>query len=316
MIKFGVYLPFYSFGFNRGRYRSFESLKEVVLQCEQLGYHSVWLDDHIMYGEKPILECWTLLSALSTLTRNIRLGTLVLCNQFRSPALLAKMAASLDVISGGRLELGIGAGIQRREHEAYGFPFPDLRTRAEQLSEALEIMKRIWTMEEATFNGRHFRIDGAICVPKPIQKPHPPIIIGGGSKTILKVTARYADRFDWGPLPLEQYKRKLALLEACCRKVGRSLEHIEKSCWIRGAIYLANNEHELKHKINIWKPENVPLEVFNRMNFVGTPEDLINEIQPYLDLGVTFLMLYFGDLPTGESLKIFAKTVLKELSCK
>lgn len=312
MIKFGVYLPFYSFGFNN--YRSFEILKEVVLQCEQLGYHSVWLDDHVMYGEKPILECWTLLSALSTLTRKIRLGTLVLCNQFRSPALLAKMAATLDVISDGRLEFGIGAGIQREEHEAYGFQFPNLRTRAEQLSEALEIIKRVWTLEEATFNGIYFRINGAKCVPKPIQKPHPPIIIGGRSKPILEVTAKYADRFDWGPLPVEQYERKLSLLKTYCKKVGRNLECIEKSCWIRGAIYLANNESELKQKIFAWKPENVSLEVFNKMNFVGTPEDLINEMQPYLDMGVTFFMLYFGDLPMGESLKIFAETVLRELS--
>ncbi|MEM3941827.1 MAG: LLM class flavin-dependent oxidoreductase [Candidatus Bathyarchaeia archaeon] len=314
MIKFGVYLPFYSFGFNCSRYRSFEILKEVVLRCEQLGYHSVWLDDHVMYGDKPILECWTILSALSTLTRKIRLGTLVLCNQFRSPALLAKMAATLDVISDGRLEFGIGAGIQREEHEAYGFPFPNLRTRAEQLSEALEIIKRMWTMEESTFNGLHFRINRAKCVPKPIQKPHPPVIIGGVSKSILEVTAKYADRFDWGPLSVDQYERKLSLLETYCRKVGRNLECIEKSCWVRGAIYLASDKQELKQKICAWKPENVPLDVFNKMNFVGTPDDLINEMQPYLDMGVTFFMLYFGDLPAGESLKIFAETVLRELS--
>ncbi|MBC7129970.1 LLM class flavin-dependent oxidoreductase, partial [Candidatus Bathyarchaeota archaeon] len=243
--KFGVFLPFYAFGFEDGNYRSFEKLKELALECERLGYHSIWIDDHLMYADKPLLECWTLLSALAASTRTIRLGTLVLCNQFRNPALLAKMAATLDVISNGRLELGIGAGIQRQEHLAYGYPFPKLKTRAERLSETLEILTQMWTKPKASFQGRHFKVKGAVCQPKPLQKPHPPITIGGCSSPIIKVTAKYADRFDWGPMPLEAYKHKLSLLQANCREINRNPKQIEKACWPQATLYLARDRQEL-----------------------------------------------------------------------
>ena len=123
-IKFGVFLPFYAFKVReKSPLSPFDCFRDVVLECERLGYDSVWLDDHLMFQKLPILECWTTLSALASITAKIRLGTMVLCNSFRTPALLAKMAATLDVISNGRLEFGIGAGVQRDEHAAYGIPF-------------------------------------------------------------------------------------------------------------------------------------------------------------------------------------------------
>ena len=137
-LRFGVFLPFYAFGAEKGKPSSyFDSIRDVVLECERLGYHSVWLDDHLMSGKRSILECWTTLSALSSITAKIRLGTMVLCNSFREPSLLAKMAATLDVISNGRLEFGIGAGVQENEHTAYGMPFPKPSVRIDR-------MKRLW----------------------------------------------------------------------------------------------------------------------------------------------------------------------------
>lgn len=313
MVKIGVFLPFYAFGLNEEKYRSFVKLKKIALKCERLGYHSIWIDDHLMYADKPVLECWTTLSALASSTKTIKLGTLVLCNQFRNPALLAKMAATLDVISNGRLELGIGAGIQRQEHLAYGYAFPKLQTRAERLAEALEIIRQMWMKPEADFEGCYFKVKGAICHPKPLQKPYPPIIVGGCSPAILKVAAKYADRFDWGPMSLEGYKHKLSLLEAYTREAGRNPEKIEKACWPHSAIYLATDKEELSKKTRLWKPKGMSLKAFKKLYFMGTPEDLLETMQPYLELDVNFFMLYFGDLPSGDSLKIFAETILKKL---
>lgn len=312
-VRFGVFLPFYAFRLEGGRYRCFKLLRETVLECERLGYHSIWLDDHLMYGDNPILECWTTLSSLSTVTDRIRLGTMVLCNSFRNPAVLAKMAATLDVISGGRLELGLGVGTQRMEHKAYGMDFPSLMERAERLEEAIEIMKKLWIEGETNHHGRYYKVEKASCQPKPIQKPHPPIVIGGSSKHMLQVTAKHANRFDWGPQPPEKYISLLRALERRCRTIGRDPDAIERSSWLEDAIYVAEDKRQLEEKISDWKPPNVPIEVFKRQNFLAVPEDLLNEIQKYLDLNVTFFMLYFGDLPDKSSLRIFAEKVAREI---
>jgi alkanesulfonate monooxygenase SsuD/methylene tetrahydromethanopterin reductase-like flavin-dependent oxidoreductase (luciferase family) len=140
--KFGVFLPFYAFQ-TKTTSEYYNHLKTIVLECERLGYDSVWLDDHLMYNNWPILEPWTTLSALSTLTSRLRLGTMVTCNAHRNPALLAKTTATLDVISNGRLELGIGAGCQETEHTAYGFGFDKPSVRIERLGEALEVITRL-----------------------------------------------------------------------------------------------------------------------------------------------------------------------------
>jgi alkanesulfonate monooxygenase SsuD/methylene tetrahydromethanopterin reductase-like flavin-dependent oxidoreductase (luciferase family) len=268
-----------------------------------------------MFENRPILECWTTLAALSAITTHIRLGTMVTCASFRNPALLAKIAASLDVISGGRLEFGIGAGVQKTEHRAYGFPFPKPRVRIERLKEAVEIIKKMWTEEKASYAGKHYKIEDAVCEPKPLQKPHPPITIGGGGeKLLLKVTAQHANRYDWGYLPsLELYKHKLKVLESHCKAVGRNFQEIEKSCWPGGQIIIAQNRRELSEKIVREKPKSVALEDFERTALIGTPDECVKKMQPYVDLGVTHFMLFFGDLPNLGSLRLFAETVTKKV---
>jgi len=312
-IKFGVFLPFYAF--RKQKTSLFNRLQDVVLECERLGYHSVLLDDHLMLNKMPILECWTTLSALSSATENIRLGTMVTCNSFRNPALLAKMAATVDNISNGRLELGIGAGVQKNEHNAYGFSFPSSKARIERLNEAVEIIKKMWTEEKASYNGKHYTIRDAVCEPKPVQKPHPPITIGGGGeKLTLRVTARHADRYDWGYLPsVEEYKRKLKVLEKHCDAVGRSFNEIEKSCWPAGQIFIGEDKKELKKRILHLMPKGVSLEDFMQTSFVGTPEDFIKQLRQYMFLGVTHFMLFFGDLPDLRGLRLFAEKVVQKI---
>jgi len=288
----------------------------VVLECERLGYDSVWLDDHLMYGKHPILECWTTLSALASLTAKIRLGTMVLCNSYRNPALLAKMAATLDNISNGRLEFGIGAGVQKDEHNAYGIPFPKPSDRIDRMKEAVEIIKKMWTEEKANYHGKYYTVNDAVCLPKPRQKPHPPITIGGGGeKLTMKVAAQYADRYDWGYVPsLEQYKHKMKILENHCNAVNRDFQEIEKSCWLGGQIFIAQNREEIDEKVSQWKPQNVSLEDFKKSSFITTPEECKRKIREYAGLGVTYFMLFFGDLPDTDGLRLFADEAVKTLN--
>ena len=293
----------------------FSQIRDLVLECEKLDYHSVWLDDHLMYNDWPILESWTTLSALAAITSKIRLGTMVSCIAHRNPALLAKAAATLDVVSGGRLELGIGAGVQEQEHVAYGFGFPKLNGRIERLAEALEVIKRLWTEDKANFQGKYFALKGAVCEPKPIQKPYPPITVGGSSMLVIqKATAPYADRFDWGLLPTEVYKHKLAFLEKQCKDIGRDFAGIEKACWPSGQVLIAENRRELNEKIDQLKPANVSLEEFRNTTLAGTPDECTEQLQVYKDLGVTFFTLYFADFPATDGLKLFSKEVASRLS--
>ena len=315
-IRFGVFLPFYGFNAGRRNLKSpFNLLRDVVLECEKSGYDCVWLDDHLMFGKQPILECWTKLSALSTITSEIRLGTMVLCNSFRNPALLAKMSATLDVISNGRLEFGIGMGTQKEEHEAYGIPFPKPRVRADRMRETVEIVKKLWTEEKTSYEGRYYKTSEALSEPKPVQKPHPPITIGGGGeKLTLKVIAEHADRYDWGYVPsLELYKHKLGVLKGYCEAAGRDFKDIEKSAWLGGQIFIVADQKELSKKVKQLKPKDISLRDFKKYNSIATPQGYRQEIQQYAKLGVTYFMLFFGDLPEVSGLKFFAEEVVKKI---
>ncbi|MCW4021744.1 MAG: TIGR03560 family F420-dependent LLM class oxidoreductase [Candidatus Bathyarchaeota archaeon] len=314
-IKFGVFLPFYAFRNQKQSNDLFNQLKNTVQTCEQLGYDSVWIDDHLMLGQIPILECWTALSALACTTKKIKLGTMVTCNSFRNPALLAKMAATFDVLSNGRLELGIGAGVQKSEHEAYGYTFFSTIERIQRLNEAIEIIKKMWTENNSSHTGKHYQITNAICEPKPHQKPHPPLVVGGGGeKLTLQVTARHANRYDWGYLSsFEEYVNKMEVLKNHCTVVGRNFEEIEKSCWPAGQIFLGKTKKDAENMVSQMLPEGVCLEDFVRASFVGTPESIIELLKPYQKLGVTQFMLYFANLPQTDSLQLFAEKVIPKM---
>ena len=235
-IKFGVTLP--QFG------ATWTEARDTALLAEEAGFDSVWVADHFwgVGGDDP-LEAWTEMSAVAALTQRVEMGFLVLCNNYRPPALLAKMATTFDQISNGRLILGYGAGWYSMEYEAYGYEFPNIRTRLDQLEEGLEILKKMWTEEAATFHGFHYNVENARCLPKPTRTPHPPILVGGGGeKVLLKLVARYADIWNNMGISHREVSTKLARLKEHCESVGRDFAEIEISQQTLGAIGLSADE--------------------------------------------------------------------------
>jgi alkanesulfonate monooxygenase SsuD/methylene tetrahydromethanopterin reductase-like flavin-dependent oxidoreductase (luciferase family) len=199
-----------------------------------------WLFDHLMPigGDPsgPIYEGWTLLSALAAQTQRLRLGLLVTSNRFRPPAMLAKIAATVDVVSGGRLDFGIGAGsrpshpLARREYEAHGLPFHDAAYAVGSLAEACTVIRRLWTdTEPFDFHGTYLRLTGAFCNPKPIQRPHPPILIGGRSAPLLRVVAEHADLWNIPGGDIDDAIGRSALLDGYCAEIGRDPASVTRS---------------------------------------------------------------------------------------
>src|SRR5918996_1696129 len=205
---------------------SYESLRRIWKDADRLGYYSASLYDLLNI---PTLECWTALSALAAETQRLRLVPMVLANLYRPPALLAKMAATLDVISGGRLELGIGAGGGRGDHLASGYEFPSTRVRVEMLEEAVDLIKKLWTGTRVDFEGRYYTLRAATIDPIPVKQPYPPVLIGGhGEKYLLRAVARHADLCNIdSEMSLEEHQAKLAVLEQHCERVGRDVGEIE-----------------------------------------------------------------------------------------
>ena len=210
-----------------------EAVRDLWVHADRAGWDTACLTDHFMPNtadrEGETLECWTTLASLAPLTARMRIGTIVSGNTYRHPAVLAKMAANIDVVSGGRLVCGIGAGWQANEHQAYGIPFHTVGERLRMLDEACEVMKRLWTDERASFEGRHYRLDGAPLQPKPVQKPYPELMVGGGGeKVTLRIAARHADHWNaWGGP--EVHRRKGRILDEHCAAVGRDPAAILRS---------------------------------------------------------------------------------------
>jgi alkanesulfonate monooxygenase SsuD/methylene tetrahydromethanopterin reductase-like flavin-dependent oxidoreductase (luciferase family) len=293
----------------------FDHIRKITLHAEELGYDSVWLNDHLFTSDifyplppptAPYYEAWTTLSALAALTKKIRLGTLCTNIAFRNPALLAKMAACVDHICKGRLELALGAGWFEREHVAYGFPFPSIKERAERLVETVEILRSLWSDEKTTFTGNYFSLVDAYCSPKPWEGRRIPLTIGArGSKIMLKVVARNADRWNiQTPLLPEQYQRKLQFLEDYCSEAGREPESIERSLWA-GTI-IAENERSFSKAV-AELPEASPFYFSSRI--AGTPDECIQKINAFVRLGVTGFIFYFT-WNEMASLELFAERVL------
>jgi len=308
---------------------NFKYVKEVALQSEKLGFDSIWIYDHFFYeGYRDIeteqvpdlLDCTTVMSALAALTNTVRIGSLVLCNSFRNPSLTAKIGATLDMISNGRLEFGIGAGWKENEYIAYGYPFPSPAVRIAQLKEAVTIIKKMWTEEKPSYKGKYYEIREALCEPKPVQKPHPPIWIGGeGEKLTLRVVAELADGSNWYGTP-EHFAHKLRVLENHCAKVGRSFDEIKKS-WI-GELFLLPKGSNVKSNIEKYLacmhvPEGSKAASeyakYVRRNIAGTPDECISKIKEYVKLGVT---RFYFESSTTKSRAQFVEEVMPEFHDK
>jgi F420-dependent oxidoreductase-like protein len=212
---------------------TYTELRDHAREAERIGLESFWVSDHFFGGavgvpDRDCLEAWTLLAALARETTRIRLGVMVSAAQYRNPALLAKIVAGVDQMSGGRVEFGIGAGWKVEEYRAYGYEFDEAGARVEQLKDTLEICRRLWTSDRATYHGKHYRIDDAVSAPKPVQRPHPPIWVGGGGPRVTRLAARYADGFDFNrrgpagaPLTEEELATALAEVERLCIEAKR-----------------------------------------------------------------------------------------------
>jgi probable F420-dependent oxidoreductase len=322
-MEFGVSVPHGK----PGLYTDYGMIREAALECERLGFDSIYLSDHVVprpntpYPERddydldvPYLECWTLLSALAIETKEVKLGTFTLCNSFRHPpSLLAKMASTFDHISAGRLIFGIGAGYNEQEYIMYGVPYPNPSVRIRQLDEAIRIIKMMWTEEKPSFSGRYYNIREAICNPKPLQKPHPPILIGGrGRRLMMRVVARHADRWNWPPaVPCtpEVYSQYCEILRRNCEAVGTDPDRIVKS--LGDICHISRDKTELKTEVSRYKPDELSMENYS-FHLIGTPEECIEKITVYRDLGISELVLQFPSLGAGETkdLELFAKSVI------
>jgi F420-dependent oxidoreductase-like protein len=237
-------------------------LVKVWQQADELGYDSCWIPDHFYSGgrdpEAPCLEAWTVLSAMAALTKRIKLGPMVLGNTYRHPAVVASMAATLDQVSGGRLQLGMGAGWMVSEHEAYNIPLPPPAERLDRLDEALQVIKLLLTQKRSNFEGRYYQLRDALSEPKPLQSPHPPIVVGGGGeKRTLRVVAKHANEWNGEASPA-QMAHKIRVLHEHCRAVGRDPSEITigvllrtelqgestYQSWVRGGSPIITQERE------------------------------------------------------------------------
>ena len=220
---------------------------ELWQHLESTGWDTACVSDHFMPDtrerEGAVLEAWSTLSALAAVVPRMRIGTIVLGNTYRHPAVVAKMAAQVDIISGGRLLFGIGAAWQRNEHEAYGIPFYTMRERLERLDEACTVIRLLWTERRSNFDGRYYQLADAPLDPKPVQKPHPELMIGGGGERVtLRIAAKHADHWNvWGgPRVLA---RKSAVLEEHCSKLGRDSKSINRS--VNMALLITNSKADI-----------------------------------------------------------------------
>jgi len=305
-IDFGVMLRQQKIDFSR--------IKDTAQICDDLGYHSVWFYDHMlgMGGlEVDIYEAWTLMSAISSVTKKIKLGTMVLCNSFRPPSLLAKMGATLDVISNGRLDFAIGAGWFEPEYNAYGYEFPDTKTRIEQLSESVQIIRKMWTEEEPNFKGRHYEIKNAYCNPKPIQNPYPLISIGGsGESYLLRIVAEYADEWNCPAASAEEFDHKFKVLKRHCEDIGRDINDMGISQ--QTVCVIVQNEKELGDKLSLGQKRYGFFGNIENFGIIGTPDKCIEKINENYKKGITKYTIFFSDIMNHDTLKFFAKEVMSE----
>jgi F420-dependent oxidoreductase-like protein len=290
-------------------------LKEVALAAEAAGYDSLWVYDHfhnVPPGQQDaVFECWTTIAALAEATSTIRLGQMVGCALYRQPALLAKITANIDVISGGRLEWGVGAGWYGQEFAAYGYDFPAPKDRIGMLRDTVEIVTRMWSEPRATYEGRYHSVHDAQCDPKPLQQPRPPVWIGGGGEQLtLRVVARLADKSNFGGNP-DEWAAKREVLKKHCAAVGRDEDEIEKTWSPEVVVRATEAEFNADRDAGrIGSKYREPFESWAAGNLVGTPEQVSEKIAKYVDLGCTYFLPWSPDYPSTQTLELFAREVI------
>src|ERR671927_1433152 len=294
-------------------YEQYEAMTRVARVAEEGGaYDSIWVYDHFHTVPTPeketTFECWTITAGLSRDTQKVKVGQMVTCNGYRNPALLAKIASTVDVMSHGRLLFGFGAGWYEHEWRAYGFGFPDIPTRMGMFREACEIIHRMWTEEYPVFQGKYYTIDKPINEPKGVQKPHPPFWIGGGGeKVTLKLVARWGDACNvMGDI--QTIRHKLDVLKRHCEDVDRDYEEIIKSTGAE--IHLIENEANAEQETAQARGDR-PYEEYVKRTIVGTPEMVRERLQPMVDAGIDYFIVTIPrEAYDQEPVRRFAREVI------
>ena len=309
MVEFGYNPPTGERGIEHIEPRTFVRDLEHVLDFASQYFTSVWVSDHLVSvgqgdGRRETdgfrMECWSQLTWIAARHPRPRLGTCVMASSFRHPPLLAKMAASLQCFSGGRLILGYGAGWLEEEYRAYGYAFPPARVRIAQLDEAIRVMKALWTTSPATFKGQFFQIEEAYCEPRP--DPPPPLLIAGdGEQYLLRVVAEHADWWLAYARPADEQRRKIAVLRDHCRAVGRDPSKIRMATPL--VVFLARTRVEAERRAG-------PSLAGLRSPFVGDPAGLRDRLSELIDLGFEQVQLAFANFPRTDDLELFVDEVL------
>jgi F420-dependent oxidoreductase-like protein len=319
-MRFGLQHPSFSFDYkDNDTSQIFHSLKSLVTSAEEKGFDSFWVMDHFhqlqMMGApgEPMLEGWTTISALAGVTKKIKLGTLVTGIIYRHPSILAKIGATLDVLSNGRLFMGVGAGWNEEESLAYGIAssFPSIRERVDRLEEAIQIIRKMWTDEPtATFIGKYYQIKNAYCNPKPIQRPSPPILVGGeGEKRTLEIVAKYADACNLFGSP-ETVKRKLDVLKEHCKKVGRDYDSILKTKL--GGVLIDNDEKEAKKRVNLIL-KGMSEQQIKEYIIYGTADSVLQQIEMLEKVGIQYFIVNLEPSRQFDELESFAKNIIEKM---
>jgi probable F420-dependent oxidoreductase len=310
---------------------NYPDMTRVAQTAESHGFDSVWLCDHFLTlspddyvrdagitddengdapaaqgpSSIPLLECWTALSALSRDTTSLRLGTSVLCNSYRYPAVLAKMAATLDVISGGRVDLGLGAGWFQQEFEAYGIPFPSTGDRVSALAESLQVIRSVWTEANPRFSGDFYTIDGAICDPPPVQKPHPPLWIGGEGLRVNRIAVRHANGVNVRWWPAEKCAERRALLDRECEAIDRDPSTLKLSV----TTLLAPTESPAVQQQLRARFKSIPESGL----ITGSADACIEQIREYQAAGINHFLFTIPDVADSDHLDVVGEQILPHL---
>lgn len=300
--------------------KQYEYSKDIAEAIDKYtSIDSIYTYDHFLpyyapKNETNFFDCFILLSAIAAITDRVKIGQVVTCSSYRNPALLAKMLSTLDIISEGRIELGIGAGWHKEEYRQYGYDFPPAPIRIEQLDEAITIVKSMWTEGRATFRGKHYSINGAICNPKPVQKPHPVIMVGGeGERYLLKIAAKHADRYNHPCGTIKTLKRKISILKEYCISIGRDQNDIEYS--ILATCLVRETEEELRDVMKRRKKQLHGIQQVRAAEYtslIGTPERIRTVIHKYIDIGLTHFVLDLVGLDK-DTIKMVDSKIIKKL---
>jgi alkanesulfonate monooxygenase SsuD/methylene tetrahydromethanopterin reductase-like flavin-dependent oxidoreductase (luciferase family) len=272
------------------------------LQLAEGSFTSVWMSDHLQVGGQDVLECWTTLAYLAALHPDMYVGSVVLCQAFRNPGLVAKMGATFQYLTGGRMILGLGAGWKEDEFHSYNYEFPSPGTRVSELEEAVQIIKALWTQEEATFEGKHYQVRAARCEPRP--NPVPPILIGGHQSRMMRITARFADWWDisGSATARTDYPALSAQMDSILDEVGRDRKSLQRS--FSGPCAVASSEAEVKE---------LAARIPEGKGIAGTPAQVVEQLGRYIDLGVTRFQLVFAGFPDTRHIELFMKEVVPQV---